>query len=56
MASARSDHGSLKIVDEGPFEVFPQVDGDWFEAFKLGEGYRLQSHREVESFSAVGSP
>jgi hypothetical protein len=27
MASARSDHGSLEVVDEGPFEVLPRVDG-----------------------------
>jgi hypothetical protein len=38
MASARSDHGSLEVVDEGPLEVLPQVDGVWLEAFKPREG------------------
>jgi hypothetical protein len=56
MASARPDHGSLEVVDEGPLEVLPRVDGVWLEAFKPREGCRLQSHREVESFSGVGSP
>jgi hypothetical protein len=27
MASARSDHGSLEVVDEGPLEVLSGVDG-----------------------------
>jgi hypothetical protein len=37
MVSTRSDHGSLEVVDEGPFEVLPQVDGVWLEAFKPRE-------------------
>jgi hypothetical protein len=44
MASARPDHGSLKVFDEGPLEVLPQVDGVWLEAFKPHEGRGLQSH------------
>jgi hypothetical protein len=56
VASARPDHGSLKVVDEGPLEVLPRVDGVWLEAFKPCEGRGLQSHREVESFCRVGSP
>jgi hypothetical protein len=38
MASTRSDHGSLEVVDERPFEVLPRVDGVWLEAFKPREG------------------
>jgi hypothetical protein len=56
MASARSDHGSLEVVDEGPLEVLPEVDGVWLEAFKPSEGHGLQSYREVEGFGRVGSP
>jgi hypothetical protein len=56
MASARSDHGSLEVVDEGPLEVLPGVDGVWLEAFKPSEGRRFQSYREVECFGGVGSP
>jgi hypothetical protein len=56
MTSAHPDHGSLEVVDEGPLEALPQVDGAWLEAFKPREGCRLQSHREVESFGGVGSP
>jgi hypothetical protein len=55
MASARPDHGSLEVVDEGPLEVLPRVDRVWLEAFKPREGCGLQSHREVESFGVVGS-
>jgi hypothetical protein len=55
VASTRSDHGSLEVVDEGPLEVLPRVDGVWLEAFKPHEGFGLQSHREVESFGGVGS-
>jgi hypothetical protein len=46
----------LEVVDVGPFEVLPQVDGFWLEAFKPHEGCGLQSHWEVESFGGVGSP
>jgi hypothetical protein len=56
VASACPDHGSLKVIDEGPLEVLPRVDGVWLEAFKPREGCGLQSHREVESFGGVGSP
>jgi hypothetical protein len=56
VASARPDHGSLEVVDEGPHEVLPRVDRVWLETFKPCEGCRLQSHREVESFYRVGSP
>jgi hypothetical protein len=56
VASVRSYHGSLEVVDEGPLEVRPGVDGVWLEAFKLSEGCGLQSYREVESFGGVGSP
>jgi hypothetical protein len=38
MASAHPDHGSLEVVDEGPLEVLPRVDGVWLEAFKPREG------------------
>jgi hypothetical protein len=50
------DHGCMEVVDEGPLEVLPRVDGVWLEAFKPREGRGLQSHREVESFGGVGSP
>jgi hypothetical protein len=56
MASACSNHGSLEVVDEGPLEVLPGVDGVWLEAFKPSDGRGLQSYREVESFGGVGSP
>jgi hypothetical protein len=56
MASARSDHGSLEVVDEGSLEVVPGVDGVWLEAFNPSEGRGLQSYQEVESFGGVGSP
>jgi hypothetical protein len=56
VASARPDHGSLEVVDEGLLEVLPRVDGVWLEAFKPREGRGLQSHQEVESFCRVGSP
>jgi hypothetical protein len=56
VVSARPDHGSLEVVDEGLLEVLPWVDGVWLEAFKPREGCELQSHREVESFCRVGSP
>jgi hypothetical protein len=55
MASACPDHGSLEVVDEGPLEVLPLVDGVWLEAFKPHERCGLQSHWEVESFCRVGS-
>jgi hypothetical protein len=38
VASARPDHGSLEVVDEGPLEVLPRVDGVWLDAFNLCEG------------------
>jgi hypothetical protein len=56
VARARPDHGSLEVIDEGPLEILPRVDGVWLEAFKPYEGRELWSHREVESFGGVGSP
>jgi hypothetical protein len=56
MVSARPDHGFLEVINEGPLEVLPRVDGVWLEAFKPCEGHELQSHWEVESFDIVGSP
>jgi hypothetical protein len=41
MVSARPDHGASKVVDEGPLEVLPQVDGVWLETFKPREGCGL---------------
>jgi hypothetical protein len=41
VASARSDHGSLKVVDQSPLEVLPQVDEVRLEAFKPREGCGL---------------
>jgi hypothetical protein len=34
VASACPDHGALEVVDEGPLEVLPRVDGAWLETFK----------------------
>jgi hypothetical protein len=56
VVSARSDHGSLEVVDEGPLEVLPGVNGVWLEAFQPSEWCGLQSYWEVESFGRVGSP
>jgi hypothetical protein len=56
LASACSDHGSLEVVDEGPLEVLPGVDGVWFEAFKPSEGCGFQSYRKVECLGGVGFP
>jgi hypothetical protein len=41
VTSTRSDHVCLEVVDEGPFEVLPRVDGVWLEAFKPHEGCGL---------------
>jgi hypothetical protein len=41
VASARPNHGSLEVVNEGPLEVLPRFDGVWLEAFKPHEGYGL---------------
>jgi hypothetical protein len=46
VASACSNHGSLEVVDEGPFEVHPGVDGVWFEAFKPSEGTNSKATRK----------
>jgi hypothetical protein len=46
MASARPNHGSLEVIDEGSLEAFPRIDGVWLEAFKPREGCGLQSHRK----------
>jgi hypothetical protein len=56
VGSACSDHGSLEVVDEGPLEDLPRVDGVWLEAFKPREGCGFQSYREVESFGRAGFP
>jgi hypothetical protein len=56
MVSAHSDHGSLEVIDEGPLEVLPRVNGVWLETFKPCEGCGLQSYWKVESFGGVGSP
>jgi hypothetical protein len=42
MASACSDHGSLEVFDEGPFEVLPGVNEVFFKAFKPSEGRGFQ--------------
>jgi hypothetical protein len=55
MASACFDHGSLEVVDEGPLEILPGVDGVWFEAFKSCEGCGFQGYQEVECLGGVGS-
>jgi hypothetical protein len=38
MGSARPDHGSLEVVNEGRLEVLPRVDRVWLEAFNSREG------------------
>jgi hypothetical protein len=56
MMSTGSDHRSLKVVNEGPFEVLPRVNGVWFEAFKPSEWRGFQGHQEVECLGGVGYP
>jgi hypothetical protein len=56
MVSTCSDHGSLEVLNEGPFEVLPGADGVLFEAFKPSEGWGFQGYREVECLGGVGSP
>jgi hypothetical protein len=56
VVSTCSDHGSLEVVDEGPFEVLLGVDGVWFKAFKPSEWRGFQGYREVEYLGRVGSP
>jgi hypothetical protein len=56
MTSTCLDHGSLEIVDEGPLEVIPGVDGVWFKAFKPCEGHGFQGYLKVECLGGVGSP
>jgi hypothetical protein len=41
VASARPDHGSLEVIDEGPLEVLTRVDGAGLETFKPREGCGL---------------
>jgi hypothetical protein len=55
MTSARSDHVSLEVIDEGPLKVLPGVDGVWFKAFRPSEGRRFQGYREVECLGSIGS-
>jgi hypothetical protein len=56
VAGVCSDHGALEVVDEGPFEILPGVDGVWFETFKPSEGCGFQGYQEVECLGGVGSP
>jgi hypothetical protein len=56
MTSTCSDHGSLEVVNEGPLEILPGLDGVWFEAFKPSEWRGFQGHQEVECLGGVGSP
>jgi hypothetical protein len=55
MVNACSNHGVLEVVNEGPFEVLPGVDGVWFETFKPSEGSGFQGYRVVECLGGVGS-
>jgi hypothetical protein len=55
MMSTCSDHGSLEVVDEGPLNVLPRVDGVWFKAFKPSEGCGFQGYWKVECLGGVGS-
>jgi hypothetical protein len=43
MMSTCSDYGSLEVVDRGPLEMLPGVDGVWLEALKPSKGCGLQS-------------
>jgi hypothetical protein len=47
MTSTCSDLGSLKVVDEGPFEILPGVDGVQLETLEASERRRFQGYREV---------
>jgi hypothetical protein len=47
--------GSLEVVNEGPLEVLPGVDGVWFKAFEPSEGCRFQGYWDVECLGGVGS-
>jgi hypothetical protein len=55
MTSTYADHGSLEVVDEGPIEVIPGVDGVWFKSFEQSEGRSFQGYYEVECLGGVGS-
>jgi hypothetical protein len=55
MASTCAEHGALKVVDESFLQVLLGVDGVWLEAFKLGERYRFQRHREVDNLGHIGA-
>jgi hypothetical protein len=56
MMSICSDHGSLEVVDEGPLEILPGVDGVWLEALESSERRGFQGNQEVERLGRVGSP
>jgi hypothetical protein len=56
MMSTCLDHGSMKVVDQGPLEILPGVDGVRLEALEPCERRRFQGNREVERLGTVGSP
>jgi hypothetical protein len=55
MMSTYSDDGSLEVVDEGPLEILPGVDGVWLETLEPSERHGFQGYREVECLGGVGS-
>jgi hypothetical protein len=55
MMSTCLDHGSLEVVDEGPLEILPGVDGVCLEAVKPSERRLFQGYQEVERLGRVGS-
>jgi hypothetical protein len=55
MTSTCSDLGSLKVVDEGPLEILPGVDGVRLETLEASERHRFQGYREVERLVVIGS-
>jgi hypothetical protein len=44
MTSTCSNHGSLEVVDEGPLEILPGVDGVWLEALEPSERHGFQGN------------
>jgi hypothetical protein len=55
MVSTCSDHGSREVVDEGPLEILPRVDGVRREALEPSERCRFQGYQKVERLGGVGS-
>jgi hypothetical protein len=47
MMSTCPNHRSLEVVDEGPLEILPRVDGVRLEALEPSERYGFQGDREV---------